>query len=364
MKKFIILTLFSGTLFSQPKKFTIDAVFKGTEENSWIFLNHKLNDVLFTDSAKVKQEKVRFEGQLEDPNLYWISSKKSTKELLIFFVDGGKIQITANIDSINRAIVKAGKTQEDYVLAMSKLNAFNTIKTEMIARYQICTNNRDQECVQKILDSAKLSEKTYINSILNFIKKNPESNVGGYLIFSSVFDFPTIAIYDTLYNALSAKVKKGKFGTLAKQKVNSLKGTTIGYPAIDFSQADQNGKNISLSSLKGKVVLVDFWASWCGPCRAENPNVVLAYKKYHNKGFEILGVSFDENKDKWLKAVEKDGLTWPQVSDLKGWQNAAGKIYGVTSIPFNLLLDKEGKILGKGLRGPELEAALVKIFGE
>ncbi|MGZ3901382.1 MAG: TlpA family protein disulfide reductase, partial [Bacteroidia bacterium] len=112
------------------------------------------------------------------------------------------------------------------------------------------------------------------------------------------------------------------------------------------------------SSFKGKVVLIDFWASWCGPCRREMPNVVKAYSKYKDKGFEIYGVSLDQDKDRWIEAIKKDGITWPQVSDLKYWECEAAKIYGVQGIPFTVLLDKEGKIIAKGLRGAELETAI------
>jgi len=212
------------------------------------------------------------------------------------------------------------------------------------------------------MDSAMVLERAYEKDIVKFIKTHPQSNVGGYAIWAVTFDWPKIPEYDEMYNALSPQVKQGKYGKLAEEKIVTLKGITIGYPAINFAQPDVNGKSVSLNSLKGKVVLVDFWASWCGPCRAENPAVVAAYQKYKDKGFDVLGVSLDQNKDKWLQAIQKDGLTWTHVSDLKGWQNEAAKKYSVTSIPFNVLIDKDGKVLAKGLRGPALEEKLAEIF--
>ncbi len=174
-------------------------------------------------------------------------------------------------------------------------------------------------------------------------------------------------LYKEVEAALSAKYPSSKYlANLKKdimayemqsQKANSLK---VGEVPADFSLPTPDGKMISLSSFKGKVVLIDFWASWCGPCRKENPNVVAMYKKYHKKGFEILGVSFDDDKSKWVKAYEADGLTWNHVSDLKGWESAAAKLYGITTIPFTMLLDKEGKLIAKGLRGEELEEKVVE----
>jgi len=137
-----------------------------------------------------------------------------------------------------------------------------------------------------------------------------------------------------------------------------------GVDAPDFTMNRPDGTPLKLSDLRGKVLLVDFWASWCGPCRRENPNVVAAYKKYHDKGFDVLGVSLDRTKDRWLQAIEKDGLTWNHVSDLKGWKNEAAKLYGVTSIPSMVLLDAEGKIVARNLRGPALEAKLAELLGE
>ena len=296
--------------------------------------------------------------------MYWITRSKNDNPALIFFIDGGKVEISGHIDSLGKASVKAGQTQEDYKASIVIASNFFTKRQGYITRHNGYMQTGNAEAAKFILDSAQAEERAYVKNLVGFIKQHPNSNIGGYIIFSAQFDWPQISEYDEMYNALSEKVKKGKFGKLALDKVNSLKGTTIGYPAIDFTQADVNGKNVSLSSYKGKYVLVDFWASWCGPCRRENPAVVAAYQKYKDKGFDILGVSMDDNKEKWLAAIAKDNLTWTHVSDLKGWQNAAGKLYSVSSIPFNLLLDKEGKILAKSLRGADLEAKLAEIFGQ
>ncbi len=136
----------------------------------------------------------------------------------------------------------------------------------------------------------------------------------------------------------------------------------VGSEAPDFTQNTPEGKPFSLSSLRGKVVLVDFWASWCRPCRMENPNVVKAYKQYHAKGFDVLGVSLDKTKDAWTNAIKQDGLTWHHVSDLAYWNNAVAQQYGVSSIPFSILVDRDGKVLAKNLRGPALEAKLAEVL--
>jgi peroxiredoxin len=142
-----------------------------------------------------------------------------------------------------------------------------------------------------------------------------------------------------------------------------MKSRMVGGEAPDFAQNDPDGNPIQLSDLRGKVVLLDFWASWCGPCRRENPNVVKLYEAYKDKGFEILGISLDKDKGRWLQAIEKDGLKWLHVSDLKGWKNEVGQLYGVSSIPHTVLLDAEGRIIAQKLRGPALEQKVAEILG-
>jgi len=364
MKYVVPALLLASSILAQEKSFTINATLKGAKDDAYIYMLHKQNDVLFTDSAKAKGEKVSFKGKLKESNMYWFAARKNPSSALIFFVDGGKVEINGHIDSIPVARVKAGATHEDYKAYLDVQTKFNTVRAGLIQRHNNYSQAGDMDGTKRIIDSAQALERSYAKELENFIKQHPNSNVGGYIIYSTQFDWPQIPEYDAMYAALSEKVKKGKFGKLAIDKITTMKGTTIGYPAIDFKQPDVNGKEIALSSYKGKYVLVDFWASWCGPCRRENPSVVAAYQKYKDKGFDILGVSMDENKDKWLAAIEKDKLTWKHVSDLKGWQNAAGKVYGVQSIPFNLLLDKEGKIVAKGLRGADLEAKLAELLGQ
>ncbi len=196
-----------------------------------------------------------------------------------------------------------------------------------------------------------------------FIADHPTSLVSLAAIGSINIDsdFPT---YNQLDKTLYPAHPKSKYVIDFHQKVTGMLKLNVGAEAPDFEANDPLGHPIKLSSYRGKVVLVDFWASWCGPCRAENPNVVKAFQKYHAKGFEVLGVSLDKDKAKWEQAIQADGLTWRQVSDLSQWNSNLAKLYNVTSIPTNFLLDKNGVILGKSLRGQDLERKLDEIFNK
>lgn len=203
--------------------------------------------------------------------------------------------------------------------------------------------------LEDVLNEIPAQSHTYQLALAGIITSLKEKNHSNFSYFAKRFV--------EKYKNTDPAAAKG-----VESQIASSRSFIIGAEAPDFTQKTPEGEDLSLSDLKGKIVLVDFWASWCGPCRRENPNVVKMYEKYKDQGFEILGVSLDSNKDRWLQAIKKDGLTWPQVGDLKGWQNAAAQMYSVRSIPSTVLVDAEGNILARNLRGAALEAKLGELF--
>ncbi|WP_232516347.1 TlpA disulfide reductase family protein [Chitinophaga caeni] len=196
---------------------------------------------------------------------------------------------------------------------------------------------------------------------LAFIQQHPTSIASVWILLNELRNKVDIKEFEQAYGRLSPAIQKSRYGNMANNFIQKAKNQP---DAPDFTQNDTEGKPVKLSQFRGKYVLVDFWASWCGPCRQENPHVVKAYQKYKSKNFVILGVSLDDNRNNWLKAIRQDQLGWTQVSDLKGWNNAVALQYGVRSIPQNFLVDPNGKIIASNLRGVQLEKTLEMIFAE
>lgn len=361
-----ILSFSVTTLLAQdPFSFTVSGTIKGVKENGKIYIHHKWDNKNYTDSVKVKAGKFLFANRSIEPNMYWMTKSNNINEQpnLIFFIDGDKTTVNAHIDSLPLAKISGGQTEKDYLEYNQIMQGFGAQNQAIVNAYNEARAKGDNNTMNVKVQEFNALEANRKNAMNEFIKAHPKSAVSAYAIyFNNQNTQAPIEELEATVALLDKSILNTKYGKLAQEKILQLKGTQIGNEAANFTQATPDGKMVSLHDLKGKYVLVDFWASWCGPCRGENPNVVAAFNKYKDKGFTVFGVSFDQNKDKWMQAIAADKLAWTHVSDLKGWGNEAGKIYGITSIPQNLLLDKEGKIVAKNLRGADLDAKLAEII--
>jgi len=257
---------------------------------------------------------------------------------------------------------------KDYIALQSQIKPVEDKLNAILKEYQQAAPAKKntpayQAEIEKRYSSA-VNEMTLL--LRSFISKHPNSYIS--LLVLNDLTNPNSGIevssLTNLYKSLSESLKKTELGQTLGNRILTTSRTAIGTVAPDFTQNDPDGKPVKLSDFRGKYVLIDFWASWCGPCRKENPNVVRAYAQFKDKNFEILGVSLDNPnaKNAWLNAIEKDNLTWKQVSDLQGWGNQAARLYGVEGIPQNFLIDPKGVIIAKNLRGEELIKTLSRIL--
>lgn len=369
MKKLLAATLMFAILFtlaSCNKKttggYTIEGTISGAD-SGWVFLKQREEGKMITaDSVQIKDGKFAFTGKVDLPEMFYLRVKDKDGAFP-FFIENAAITLKVNADSLDKSVVSGSVSQDEFVGYQKQDKEYNDKMEALYGNYMKAKESKDTVATKTIEASFDSVQKAQSEFTKQYILKNGKSVVSAYLAISNAYAF-SLDELKAINKAMDPAIAESKYVKKLAEREGILDKVAVGQIAPDFTLNDTTGKPVSLSSFKGKVVLVDFWASWCGPCRAENPNVVAAYKKFSSKGFTVLGVSLDDDKAKWEAAIVKDGLTWTHISDLIGWSNAAAKQYGVMSIPANFLLDKEGKIIGSGLRGEELTKKLEEVLGK
>lgn len=334
--------------------------------SGWVYLKHTdETGQNIVDSAAIQNQKFTFTGKQNMPEQVTLSLKKRRASVK-FFLDNAEIKITASADSFFNAKITGSPAQDQYTEYQNRINpieneiaSLNKMLSESSSPVNESNSPVNTDSIKRKLETLENLKNREVEA---FVKRNPSSIVAARVIVSNYLWNPEVNQLSGLYNSLDTQIQQSQYGKTIKEHLDIAIRLAIGKTAPDFSEPDMNGNPIALSSLRGKFVLVNFWASWCGPCRLDNPHLVKTYNKFKSKDFTIIGVSLDHDKQAWIDAVKKDKLDWYHVSDLKGLSNKVMQEYGVWVTPTSYLLDKQGTIIGRNLFGEKLDEKLTEVL--
>lgn len=364
MRNVIAIFVFALMVFScqmAKDEFSIKGSIEGVETGKVYLQKLVEGQPQSIDTADVVDGKFTFKGKIEMPDLRLLRLNEQDY-FAQFFLDNASITIKAKKDSLRNTKITGSPTQDVLQIYLTEMEKLNKDMMALQTKYQnaMSTGNTNEAEKAKIDGQAMQDNNLFYTK--NFVKEHKNSVVSAYITLAMLAGQVDGTELDSIVSKFTPEISASEYVIKLKEMVQEQKKTSVGVEAPDFTMNDTEDKPVKLSSLRGKVVMIDFWASWCAPCRQENPNVVKLYNQYHAKGFEIIGVSLDKDKTNWIQAIKDDQLSWIHVSDLQYWQNAVARLYGVNAIPQTYLLDKDGKIIAKGLRSEQLAAKLNELF--
>ena len=365
MKKVIYLFVIGAIMSSCSSKphYTIKGKIDGSDSITFYLQKREGNKVVSIDSAISKKGAFTLKGGVIDyPQMIQLVAG-NTRKRTSFYLENSEISVTGSLDSLFNAKISGSKTQDEYKTFIDSNKPLSDLYSRIMIKYQSASqsgNAAGVELFEKQGDSIQ-TEMTKLQK--NFVRTHPSSYVSPSVAVGLSYEMEAEEIESMISGLDTAIAALPQIKDL-RARVAVMKSVSVGQKAPDFTMSDVNGNPVALSSKIGsKLLLIDFWASWCNPCRQENPNVVKTYNEFHKKGFDVFGVSLDQKKEGWVKAIADDKLSWTHVSDLQYWNNSAAKLYAVNSIPANFLLDETGKIIGKNLRGEALYKKVTEILG-
>lgn len=353
----ILLALVMPQMVQSQEKVRIKGRIEGLADSTWITLVNANQPEEILDSAMVLRSKFRLKANIKEPML--ASLQLGEGRSYMTFIDQSSSRIKGKLDKLDALKWKGSASVRDFAAFKQ---SFDPLFEKVVGINQQVRGGGWTDSLQEQMQHY---QDTIQQAIDRFIAKRRSSPVSAFLLAATYQLKDDVALANQRYSSLTAKAVDNLYGKYLKETIDNELATAVGSVAMDFTQEDTAGIPVSLSSFRGQYVLLDFWASWCGPCRVENPNVVANFQKFKSKNFTVLGVSLDRpgQKEKWMKAIYDDQLAWTHVSDLQFWNNEVAQQYKVQSIPQNFLIGPDGKILAKNLRGANLEAKLCELLG-